>query len=77
MKDQYPRTIFKVSSKEIFGSTVIYAKISERSRTPSIASDYWDFLQNDPQEEGNASKPYERTISHAQVSSSSTILSVQ
>ncbi|KAL8114539.1 DNA-directed RNA polymerase IV subunit 1-like isoform X2 [Apium graveolens] len=67
LKDLYPRPIFKVSSPEIFGSTVIYAKISERLRTPSIASDYWDFLQNDPQEEGSALKPYERSLSHAQV----------
>lgn len=55
---------------------MIYAKISERLRTPSIAPDYWDFLQNDPQEEGNAFKPHERSLSHAQVSSFSTMLLV-
>ncbi|XP_074331171.1 DNA-directed RNA polymerase IV subunit 1 isoform X2 [Apium graveolens] len=68
-KDEYPRTIFKVSSKEIFGTTAILAKISERdfSRTEGIASDYWNFLPKDAQQEGNALKPNERILSHFQV----------
>ncbi|KAK1374781.1 DNA-directed RNA polymerase [Heracleum sosnowskyi] len=68
-KDEYPRTIFKVSSKEIFGTTAILAKISERDllRTEAIASDYWNFLPKDAQQEGNALKPNERILSHLQV----------
>ncbi|XP_017236030.1 DNA-directed RNA polymerase IV subunit 1 isoform X1 [Daucus carota subsp. sativus] len=65
-KDEYPRTIFKVSGKEMFESTVILARINERSRTPRVASDYWDFLQNDPQE-GNTLKPHERILTYTQV----------
>lgn len=59
----------------MFESTVILARINERSRTPRVASDYWDFLQNDPQE-GNALKPHERILTYTQVSSSFIISTV-
>lgn len=67
--------IFKVTSKEIFGSTAILAKISERdfSRTETIAPDYWNFLPKDTQQ-GNALKPNERILSPLQVSSSATTI---
>ncbi|WOG90280.1 hypothetical protein DCAR_0209523 [Daucus carota subsp. sativus] len=68
-KDEYPRTIFKVSSKEVFGRTAIFAKINDRvfSRIETLASDYWNFLAEDTQQAGNALKPNERVLSHLQV----------
>lgn len=74
MKDKYPRMNFKVSTKEIFGRTAIFAQINERlwMKSLSLASDYWDFIPNDPQQEENSLQPNKRVLSHLQVAFSTT-----
>lgn len=69
LKNKYPRMNFKVSTKEIFGRTAIFAQINERLwiKSLSLASDYWDFIPNDPQQEENSLQPNKRVLSHLQV----------
>ncbi|CAN4127502.1 unnamed protein product [Withania somnifera] len=71
----YPPTKFKVSPKDMFGKTAIIAEVNEtilkkvqQASGVSLASDYWDFIPNDAQQDAslNPSK-YKRVLSHAQV----------
>ncbi|MCD7452091.1 DNA-directed RNA polymerase [Datura stramonium] len=71
----YPPTKFKVSPKDMFGRTAIIAEVNEnllkklrQTSGGSLASDYWDFIPYDAQQDAslNPSK-YRRVLSHAQV----------
>ncbi|XP_059276067.1 DNA-directed RNA polymerase IV subunit 1 isoform X1 [Lycium ferocissimum] len=71
----YPPTKFKVSPRDTFGRTAIIAEVNENllkklqhTSGGSLASDYWDFIPYDAQQDAslNSSK-YKRVLSHAQV----------
>ncbi|XP_055821431.1 DNA-directed RNA polymerase IV subunit 1 [Solanum dulcamara] len=71
----YPPTKFKVSPKDMFGRTAIIAEVNEnllkklqQTTGGSLASDYWDFIPYDAQQEASVnSSNYKRVLSHAQV----------
>ncbi|TMX01481.1 hypothetical protein EJD97_024444 [Solanum chilense] len=71
----YPPTKFKVSPKDMFGRTAIIAEVNEnllkkvqKTTGVSLASDYWDFIPYDAQQEASVnSSNYKRVLSHAQV----------
>ncbi|XP_016567789.2 DNA-directed RNA polymerase IV subunit 1 isoform X1 [Capsicum annuum] len=71
----YPPTKFKVSPKDMFGKTAIIAEVNENALKKqreitgvSLASDYWDFIPHDAQQDASlSSSNYKRVLSHAQV----------
>ncbi|XP_047338199.1 DNA-directed RNA polymerase IV subunit 1 isoform X2 [Impatiens glandulifera] len=70
----YPKLKFKVSSTDLFGKTAIIAEVQETktrlSRTnPSegLATDFWDFVPKDSQQDQASLKPNIRVLSHFQV----------
>ncbi|XP_059661700.1 DNA-directed RNA polymerase IV subunit 1 [Cornus florida] len=75
IKDFYPRMKFKVSMKDMFGKTAIIAEVNEnllkkvrsRGSREVLASDYWDIIPKDAQQEESLLKPNKRVLSHAQV----------
>ncbi|KAA8522336.1 hypothetical protein F0562_013303 [Nyssa sinensis] len=74
-KDYYPTMKFKVCSKDMFGRTAITVEVIEKlskkggnkSSREMIASDYWDIIPKDAQQEESVLKPTKRVLSHAQV----------
>ncbi|XP_050227875.1 DNA-directed RNA polymerase IV subunit 1 [Mercurialis annua] len=72
----YPTMKFSVSSEEMFRKNVIVAKFSEaaianksqkRGLKKMLASDYWDIIPADEEQEENITKINQRVLSHAQV----------
>ncbi|XP_052209737.1 DNA-directed RNA polymerase IV subunit 1 isoform X2 [Diospyros lotus] len=71
----YPRMKFKVSTEDMFVKTAIIVEVKEnlskKSRNKGyggvMASDYWDIIPKDPNEEESFVKPTRRILSHAQV----------
>ena len=73
-RDSYPPMKFKVTSKEVFAKTAISAEVSERSSSNrssngSMASDYWDIIPSDAQQDLSNLGSNKRLLSHAQVTS--------
>ncbi|PSR91523.1 DNA-directed RNA polymerase IV subunit like [Actinidia chinensis var. chinensis] len=74
-RDYYPQMNFKVSSNDVFGKTAIIVEVKERFSKKSenrssgevLASDYWDIIPKDVQQEESSMKPNRRILSHAQV----------
>ena len=74
-RDYYPQMNFKVSSNDVFGKTAIMVEVKERfskksqsrSSGEDLASDYWDIIPKDVQQEESSMKPNRRILSHAQV----------
>ncbi|GFS33264.1 nuclear RNA polymerase D1A [Actinidia rufa] len=73
-RDYYPQMNFKVSSNDVFGKTAIIVEVKERFSKKSenrssgevLASDYWDIIPKDVQQEESSMKPNRRILSHAQ-----------
>ncbi|PHT57932.1 hypothetical protein CQW23_00295 [Capsicum baccatum] len=71
----YPPRKFKVSPKDMFNRTAIIAEVNENvlkkqweTTGVSLASDYWDFIPHDSQQDASLSSAnYQRVLSHAQV----------
>lgn len=71
-RDSYPPMKFKVTSKDVFAKTAISAEVSERSSSNrssngSMASDYWDIIPSDAQQDLSNLGSNKRLLSHAQV----------
>ncbi|KAF3672721.1 putative cucumisin-like [Capsicum annuum] len=70
----YPPRKFKVSPKDMFNRTAIIAEVNENvlkkqweTTGVSLASDYWDFIPHDSQQDASLSSAnYQRVLSHAQ-----------
>lgn len=63
---------FKVTSKDVCAKTAISAEVSERSSrnrssNGSMASDYWDIIPSDAQQDPSSLGSNKRLLSHAQV----------
>ncbi|KAM3321885.1 hypothetical protein P3S67_003036 [Capsicum chacoense] len=71
----YPPTKFKVSPKDMFKRTTIIAEVNENvlkkqweTTGVSLASDYWDFIPHDAQQDASLSSAnYKGVLSHAQM----------
>ncbi|PHT57934.1 hypothetical protein CQW23_00297 [Capsicum baccatum] len=80
----YPPTKFKVSPKDMFGKTAIIAEVNENALKKqreitgvSLASDYWDFIPHDAQQDASlSSSNYKRVLSHAQKTCSKLVMDV-
>ncbi|KAL3818123.1 hypothetical protein ACJIZ3_004028 [Penstemon smallii] len=69
-RDGYPKMKFKVSSKDVFAKTAIIAEIDEKSKNKNhrvLASDYWDIIPKDPEQEGSGLQSNRRVLLPAQV----------
>lgn len=71
-RDSYPPMKFKVTSKDVFAKSAISAEVSERSSSNrssngSMASDYWDIIPSDSQQDLTNLGSNKRLLSHAQV----------
>ncbi|KAL6980110.1 DNA-directed RNA polymerase [Sarracenia purpurea var. burkii] len=75
VKEFYPQMKFKVSSNDMFGKTAILVEVKEKLSNKSqnrnsgqfLASDYWDIIPKDVQQDENSMRPNRRILSHAQV----------
>ncbi|CAK9173084.1 unnamed protein product [Ilex paraguariensis] len=75
LRDLYPTMRFKVSSNDMFAKTAIIAEVREqlpkkfrnKSFGGGVASDYWDIIPHDGQQDESFLKPNKRVLSHAQV----------
>lgn len=77
--------IFKVSSNDVFGKTAIIVEVVEKvlRKSPNkgsgenLAADYWDIIPRDVQLDESSMKPTKRVLSHAQVASLYSNLSLK
>ncbi|KAK4486433.1 hypothetical protein RD792_009108 [Penstemon davidsonii] len=68
-RDGYPKMKFKVSSKDVLAKTAIIAEIDEKSQNKNhrvLASDYWDIITKDPEQDGSGLQSNRRVLLPAQ-----------